>query len=110
MGAAHLGSIAAGLQLRDGTVVVADDDSKMAIRRGMDRAHCLQMTNGTSYPGSPSALPGALTTAASYDQSLGAAGRLLIAGEMSYDRYDQLRSRLLRGLKAVAGVRNDLAA
>jgi hypothetical protein len=50
------------------------------------------LTNGSSYPGSPSALPGALTTAVSYDQSLGAAGRLLIAGEMTYDRsiaYDQ---------------------
>lgn len=81
------------LQLRDGTVVIADDNSENPEFRKHDDHARLQLTNGPGgYPGSPSALPGALTTAASYDQSLGVAGRLLIAGEMSYDRsigYDQ---------------------
>ena len=73
------------LQLRDGTLVIADDNSENPELRQQDPHGLVQLTNGSSYPGSPSALPGALTTAVSYDQSLGPAGRLLIAGEMSYD-------------------------
>ena len=73
------------LQLRDGTLVIADDNSENPELRRQDPHGLVQLTNGSSYPGSPSALPGALTTAVSYDQSLGPAGRLLIAGEMSYD-------------------------
>jgi Carboxypeptidase regulatory-like domain len=73
------------LQLRDGTLVIADDNTENAEMRRQDPHGLVQLTNGSSYPGSPSALPGALTTAVSYDQSLGAAGRLLIAGQMSYD-------------------------
>jgi Carboxypeptidase regulatory-like domain len=85
------------LQLRDGTVVIADDHSENAESRRHEPRAQLRLTNGSSYPGSPSALPGALTTAISYDQSLGAAGRLLIAGEMSYDHsivYDQASGSL----------------
>jgi hypothetical protein len=44
----------------------------------------LEMTSGSHHPGSSSGLPGPSATAASYDQSLGAAGRLLVAGRMSY--------------------------
>jgi Carboxypeptidase regulatory-like domain len=73
------------LQLLDGTVVIADDNTENAELRRQDPHALVKLTNGSSYPGSPSALPGALTTAVSYDQSLGPAGRLLIAGQMSYD-------------------------
>ena len=89
------------LQLRDGTIMIADDASQNGDSPRHDRRARLQLTNGSSYPGSPSAVPGALTTAASYDQSLGAAGRLLIAGEMSYDRsinYDQASAGLVGSL------------
>jgi hypothetical protein len=96
------------LQLRDGTVVIADDNSENAEMRHSDPRALVQLTNGSSYPGSPSALPGALTTAVSYDQSLGAAGRLLIAGEMSYDHtngYDPatnaLNANLAGGLATI---------
>ena len=46
----------------------------------------VQVTNGTLRPGSASNLPNAPATAVSYDQQLGSLGRLLLAGQMSYDR------------------------
>lgn len=46
----------------------------------------VQVTNGTLRPGSASNLPNAPATAVSYDQQLGNFGRLLLAGQMSYDR------------------------
>jgi hypothetical protein len=46
----------------------------------------LQVTNGALRPGSAANLPGAPATAVSYDQRLGALGRVLLAGQMSYDR------------------------
>lgn len=47
----------------------------------------VQMMNGGLHPGaSPSDLPDAPGTAVSYDQRLGDMGRLLLAGQMSYDR------------------------
>jgi hypothetical protein len=45
----------------------------------------VELNNGSVRPGSSSALPGYLGTAVSYDQSLGAAGKLLMAGEVNYD-------------------------
>jgi Carboxypeptidase regulatory-like domain len=70
------------LQLRDGTVVIAnsspnetDDQPRMSV----------QLSNASVRPGSPSALPGYLGTAVSYDQSLRSAGKLLMAGEVNYD-------------------------
>ena len=70
------------LQLRDGTVVIAnrtaadnDDEPRVSV----------ELNNGSVRPGSSSALPGYLGTAVSYDQSLGAAGKLLMAGEVNYD-------------------------
>ena len=54
---------------------------------GAHRMHgLLQLTNGATRPGSPSSLPDAPATAVSYDQPLGNLGRLLIAGQMSYER------------------------
>lgn len=46
----------------------------------------VQVTNGALRPGSISNLPNAPATAVSYDQQLGNLGRLLLAGQMSYDR------------------------
>src|SRR5579864_898647 len=46
----------------------------------------VQVTNGALRPGSASNLPNAPATAVSYDQQLGSLGRLLVAGQMSYDR------------------------
>jgi len=73
------------LQLRDGTVIIARNasgefDSQPRLRTRVE------LTNGSIRPGSASALPGALGTAVSYDQGLGQAGKLLIAGEVNYDQ------------------------
>ncbi len=46
----------------------------------------VQVTNGSLRPGSASNLPSAPATAVSYDQDLGNMGRILLAGQMSYDR------------------------
>jgi hypothetical protein len=46
----------------------------------------VQVTNGALRPGSPSNFPNAPATAVSYDQQLGSLGRLLVAGQMGYDR------------------------
>jgi hypothetical protein len=46
----------------------------------------VQVTNGAIRPGSASNLPSAAATAVSYDQQLGNFGRMLVAGQMSYDR------------------------
>src|ERR1700680_1408408 len=51
------------------------------------RPHALvQVTNGALRPGSASNLPNAPAAAVSYDQQLGSLGRVLVAGQMSYDR------------------------
>src|ERR1700688_487222 len=51
------------------------------------RPHALvQVTNGALRPGSASNFPNAPTTAVSYDQQLGSLGRVLVAGQMGYDR------------------------
>jgi hypothetical protein len=71
------------LQLRDGTVVVAnrsqtetDDQPRMSV----------ELDNGSVRPGSSSALPGYMGTSVSYDQRLGSAGALLMAGEVDYSQ------------------------
>ena len=73
------------LQLRDGTIVIAnptpaeqDDQPRVEV----------ELSNGSVRPGASSALPGNLGTAVSYDQSLGAAGKVLMAGEVDYDQTD----------------------
>jgi len=51
------------------------------------RPHALvQFTNGALRPGSASNIPDAPATAVSYDQQLGGLGRVLLAGQMSYER------------------------
>ena len=72
------------LQLRDGTIVIARGASPSGDSPRQARVS-VEMTSGYRHPGSSSALPGSPATAISYDQPLGGAGRLLLAGEMSYE-------------------------
>lgn len=52
----------------------------------LDRPRVLvEMTGGSLHPASPSSLVNAPGTEVSYDQSLGAMGHLVMAGQMSYD-------------------------
>jgi hypothetical protein len=44
----------------------------------------IEMASGSLHPGSSSGLPGPPATAASYEQSIGSAGRVMLAGRMSY--------------------------
>jgi len=46
----------------------------------------VQVTSGALRPGSASNLPNAPATAVSYDQQLGSFGRVLVAGQMSYEK------------------------
>lgn len=46
----------------------------------------VQVTSGALRPGSASNLPNAPATAVSYEQELGNLGRMLVAGQMSYDK------------------------
>src|SRR5580704_673556 len=46
----------------------------------------VQVSNGAMRPGSASNFPNTPSTAVSYDQQLGDLGRVLLAGQMSYDR------------------------
>jgi hypothetical protein len=46
----------------------------------------VQVTSGALRPGAASNFPSAPTTAVSYDQQLGSLGRVLVAGQMGYDR------------------------
>src|ERR1700722_10780293 len=46
----------------------------------------VQVGNGAMRPGSASNFPSAPATAVSYDQQIGKLGRMLVAGQMSYDK------------------------
>jgi len=70
------------LQWRDGAVV-ANAGSAGDSSQPQPRVR-IEMTAGGRPAGSASSLPSAPATAVSYDQPLGPAGRLLLAGEMSY--------------------------
>lgn len=73
------------LQWRDGDVDVAGNAPlDEAPRSSRPRAR-LEMTSGSVRPGSPSNLSPSPATAVSYDQSLGSLGRVLLAGQMSYE-------------------------
>ena len=70
------------LQWRDGSGQVDNTELASAWRpRGR-----VELTSGTLRPGSPSSLTDSPATTMSYDQTIGAIGRILIAGQMSYDR------------------------
>jgi hypothetical protein len=70
------------LQLQDGTVVVANRSQSENDQPRIS----VELDNGSVRPGSSSALPGYMGTSASYDQRLGSAGSLLMAGEVDYDQ------------------------
>ncbi len=65
---------------QDGSTIVADAG---AIRRPRSR---LELTSGARRPGSVSNLADAAGTAFAYDQRVSAVGRLLLAGQVSYER------------------------
>ncbi len=74
------------LQWREGDVSAANtvpvkDAPRVQRARGL-----VQVTNGALQPGSPSNFSDSPATAVSYDQGLGTIGRLLLAGQMSYER------------------------
>ncbi len=71
------------LQLRDGTVVIANSSD---VQKDNEPRVSVEMDNGSVRPGSFSGTPGFMGTAVSYDQSLGRAGKLLMAGEVNYDQ------------------------
>ncbi len=73
------------LQFRDGAILVASGESSNLDAPSREPSTRLEVTSGSREPGSPSALSGSPATAASYDQPLGGIGRILVAGEMSYD-------------------------
>jgi hypothetical protein len=73
------------LQWRDGDIDVATNaPNKESPRVSRPRGR-LEMTSGSVRPGSPSNLSPSPATAVSYDQSLGSMGRVLVAGQMSYE-------------------------
>lgn len=71
------------LQLRDGTVVIGNSSDA---EKDSEPRVSVEMNNGSVRPGSFSGTPGFMGTAVSYDQSLGRAGSLLMAGEINYDQ------------------------
>ena len=76
------------LQWRDARVDVAHNNNPRAADspRTQRPRGLVQVTSGALQPGSPSNLSDSPATAVSYDQGLGAIGRLLLAGQMSYER------------------------
>jgi hypothetical protein len=74
------------LQWRDADTNLADASIGRDSPRSQRPRGLVQLTSGASQPGSPANLSDSPATAISYDQSLGAIGRLLLAGQMSYER------------------------
>ena len=77
------------LQWREGDDDIADGALVADLPSSKRSRGLLQLTDGSLRPGSPSSLPDSPATAMSYDQRLGATGRLLVAGQMSYQLNDQ---------------------
>jgi hypothetical protein len=74
------------LQWREGDVDLADGTLVRDVPQPQRPRGLLQLTSGSLRPGSPSNLSDSPATAMSYDQRLGALGRMLLAGQMSYER------------------------
>jgi len=74
------------LQWRDGNVDLASGTVVADSPRSQRPRGLVQVTNGALQPGSSSNHSDSPATAISYDQGLGAIGRLLLAGQMSYQR------------------------
>jgi hypothetical protein len=74
------------LQWRDGNVSLANNIPSPESPRTRRARGLVQLTRGALQPGSPANLSDSPATAVSYDQGLGTIGRLLLAGQMSYER------------------------
>ncbi len=73
------------LRYTEGEAVLAGNFS--GEENGANRPHArMELTNGSRRPGSVSNIADAPSTAISYDQQLGRAGRLTFAGQASYER------------------------
>jgi hypothetical protein len=73
------------LQWREADPHVADSALSSDSPRTQRARGLVQLTSGALRPGSPSNLSKSPATAISYDQRLGAVGRLLLAGQVSYE-------------------------
>lgn len=74
------------LQWRDQDPTFALSTSGGDLPQPQQSRGLVQMTNGALRPVSPSNLPDAPATTVSYDQQLGGLGRVLLAGQMNYQR------------------------
>jgi len=74
------------LQWREGDIDAANTVPVADFPRAQRARGLVQVTNGGLRQGSPSNFSDSPATAVSYDQGLGAIGRLLLAGQMSYER------------------------
>src|SRR3984893_6498953 len=74
------------LQWRDGDINLATNTHTTDSPQPQRPRGLVQLTSGAMRPGSPSNLSDSPATAVSYDQGLGTIGRLLLAGQMSYER------------------------
>jgi len=72
------------LHVFEPTVTVAGGGDSADQRSSPRPRARIEMASGSLHPGSSSGLSGPPATAVSYDQSLGAAGRMMVAGRMSY--------------------------
>jgi Carboxypeptidase regulatory-like domain len=73
------------LRFDDGEVVFGSEESSAEARRKNQPHGVIELTTGSRHPGSVSNLSDSPSTAFAYDQNLGSAGRLLMAGQFSYD-------------------------
>jgi len=73
------------LQWQDGEVTTAADARSEGPRQRQARGR-VELTSGSTHRGSISNLSDAAATGFSYDQHMGGTGRLLLAGQMSYER------------------------
>ena len=74
------------LQWREGDLDAANPVPVTDSPRAQRARGLVQLTNGVLQSGSPSNFSTSPATAVSYDQAVGAVGRLLLAGQMSYER------------------------
>jgi hypothetical protein len=74
------------LQWLDGGIDVGGSPANADSRVNQHPRGRVELTSGSLRPGSPSSLADSPATTISYDQPLGAVGRMLVAGRMSYER------------------------
>jgi hypothetical protein len=72
------------LHLYEATVAVAGGEGSAEEQQTARPRARIEMASGSLHPGSSSGLAGPPATAVSYEQSLGSAGRMMVAGRMSY--------------------------